>query len=102
MMMITLFNVFNHSIFNAISFIASQLTMIFLPLLALLLSRNVRAQVTFVPQAAIPVAVRSPYLNCWFENGNAAIFWPPVILRFVIPEYLAGREILIQVLCVRS
>ena len=58
--------------------IISQLTMIFLPLLALLFSQNVRAQVTFVPPA-IPLAVRSPYLNCWLPNVNSTIFgqtWP--------------------------
>ena len=64
---------------NAMSFIVSQLTMIFLPLLFLLLSCNVvRAQVTFVPPA-VPLAVRSPYLNSWLKNGSAAIFgqtWP--------------------------
>jgi hypothetical protein len=64
---------------NAMSFILSQLTMIFLPLLALLLSRNVTAQVTFVPPA-VPLAVRSPYLNCWLQDGNATTLygqtWP--------------------------
>ena len=52
--------------------------MIFMPFLALLLSCNVKAQVTFVPPA-IPLAVRSPYLNCWLQNGTGALFgqtWP--------------------------
>ena len=52
--------------------------MIFLPPLTLLLSHNVRAQVTFVPPE-IPLAVHSPYLNCWLPNGFGALFgqtWP--------------------------
>ncbi|KAI0278710.1 hypothetical protein BGY98DRAFT_1186437 [Russula aff. rugulosa BPL654] len=66
------------------SFIVSQLTMIFLPFLALLLSCNVRAQATSTPPAAaIPLSVRSPYLNCWLQqNGNLPIFgqtWPTTI-----------------------
>ena len=64
---------------NAMSFIVSQLIMIFLPFLVLLLSRNVTAQVTSVPPAT-PLAVRSPYLSCWLQSGNAtAAFgqtWP--------------------------
>ena len=63
---------------NAMSFIVSQLTMVFLPLLTLILSLNARAQVTFVPPA-LPLAVRSPYLNCWLFNGTGALFgqtWP--------------------------
>jgi hypothetical protein len=64
---------------NPMSFIISKLTIIFLPLLALLLSRNVRAQATFVPPA-IPLAVRSPYLSCWLQNSNPATLfgqtWP--------------------------
>jgi hypothetical protein len=69
---------------NAMSFTVSQLAMIFLPLLALLLSRNVTAQVTSVPPA-IPLAVRSPYLSCWLQSGNAtAAFgqtWPTTFNR---------------------
>jgi hypothetical protein len=72
------------SLNNAMSFIVSQLTMVFLPLLALLLSRNVRAQVTSVPPA-VPLAVRSPYLSCWLQNGNeTTIFgqtWPTTFNR---------------------
>jgi hypothetical protein len=49
--------------------IVSRLTMILLPLFALLLSHNVRAQ-DFFP-SAIPLAVRSPYLNCWLQSGSA-------------------------------
>ncbi|KAF8497614.1 hypothetical protein F5888DRAFT_1613618 [Russula emetica] len=52
--------------------------MIFLPLLALLLSCNVRAQGFQVP--AVPLAVRSPYLNCWLQNLNSTTIinqtWP--------------------------
>ena len=85
---------------NAMSFIVSQLTMIFLPLLALLLSRNVTAQVTSVPPA-IPLAVRSPYLSCWLQSGNAtAAFgqtWPTTFNHSQVchPDYFTGREILI-------
>ncbi len=63
---------------NAMSFIVSRTTMIFLLLLTFHLFCNVRAQVTFVPPA-LPLAVRSPYLNCWLQNGNGALFgqtWP--------------------------
>ena len=66
------------SLNNTMSFILSQLTMIFLSLLAHIMTPNVRAQVTFVPPA-IPLAVRSPYLNCWLINGTGALFgqtWP--------------------------
>ena len=66
------------SLNNSMSFIVPQLTMFFLPFLALFLSHNVGAQVTFVPPA-VPLAVRSPYLNSWLKNGTAAIFgqtWP--------------------------
>src|SRR6267154_5413971 len=55
---------------NAMSLILSQLTMFLLPLLALLLSHNVRAQQPFFP-SAIPLAVRSPYLSCWLQPGAA-------------------------------
>ncbi|KAF8491808.1 hypothetical protein F5888DRAFT_1619585 [Russula emetica] len=77
------------------SFIVSQL-IIFLPLLALLLSRNVRAQVTFVP-FAVPLAVRSPYLNCWLQDGNPATSfgqtWPTT---FNYPQVL-GWSVLVRV-----
>ena len=63
---------------NAMSFILSRLTTILLPLFALLLSHNVRAQQAFLP-SAIPLAVRSPYLNCWLQSGPEPLFgstWP--------------------------
>jgi hypothetical protein len=54
-----------------------RLTMIFLPLVALLVCRNVRA----LAPPATPLAVRSPYLNCWvqFSETSASMFgstWP--------------------------
>jgi hypothetical protein len=87
------------------SFILSKLTMIFLPLLALLLSRNVRAQVTFVPPA-VPLAVRSPYLNCWLHhNENVAIYgqtWSSTFNHTQVCHprvVLAGDEFLNFFLC---
>ena len=52
--------------------------MILLPLFALLLSHTVRAQQYFLP-TAIPLAVRSPYLNCWLQTRSPTVFgstWP--------------------------
>ncbi len=66
---------------NSTSLSVSRLTLIFLLPFTLLLSRNVRAQVTFVA-SAIPLAVRSPYLNCWLYNRDAPIFgqtWPTTL-----------------------
>lgn len=63
---------------NAMSLVLSRLTMITLPLFAFLLSHNVRAQQSFFPPA-IPLAVRSPYLNCWLQTGTPPVFgatWP--------------------------
>ncbi|KAF8491814.1 hypothetical protein F5888DRAFT_1613303 [Russula emetica] len=78
------------------SLIVSQLATIFLPLLALLLSRNVRAQVTFVPPA-IPLAVRSPYLSCWLQNGNTATTfgqtWPTTFNQ----SQILGWSVLVRV-----
>ena len=79
----------------AMSFLVSQLTMIFLPLLALLLSRDVRAQVTFVPPA-VPLAVRSPYLNCWLQNATFGQTWPTSFNNSQVCQYLTGRGILIS------
>jgi hypothetical protein len=50
---------------NAISLIVLRLTMILLFLFTLLLSSNI---VAFFP--AVPLAVRSPYLNCWLHNNG--------------------------------
>ena len=47
--------------------------MILLLHLTLLLSLNVRAQRTFFPPA-IPLAVRSPYLNTWDYLTNGSVF----------------------------
>ena len=47
-------------------------------LLTLLLSPNVRAQQTFFP-AAVPLAVRSPYLTNWDYLTNGSVLgqsWP--------------------------
>jgi hypothetical protein len=52
---------------NAMTLIASRLTMIFLLLLTLFPPSNVTAS---PPSAAIPLAVRSPYLNCWLPVSN--------------------------------
>jgi len=82
------------------SLIVSRLTIILLPLLALLLSHNVTAQQAFFP-SAIPLAVRSPYLNCWLQSGIAPAFgstWPTTvdISQVCHPStvYLAADEIL--------
>ncbi|KAF8497612.1 hypothetical protein F5888DRAFT_1923669 [Russula emetica] len=78
------------------SFIVSQLTTIFLPLLALLLSRNVRAQVTSIPPT-VPLAVRSPYLSCWLQNGNPATTfgqtWPTTFNH----SQILGWSVLVRV-----
>ena len=60
------------------SLIISRLARILLPLYALLLFHDVKAQQAFFP-SAIPLAVRSPYLNCWLQPGTAPGFgstWP--------------------------
>ena len=52
--------------------------MILLLLTTLIFSTNLRAQQTFFPPA-IPLAVRSPYLNTWDYLTNGSIFgqtWP--------------------------
>jgi len=62
---------------DAMPMITSQLEMILLLFLALLFS-NARAQRTFFP-AAIPLAVRSPYLSSWDHTTNETVFgqlWP--------------------------
>jgi hypothetical protein len=72
------------SLNNALFFILLQRIMIFLPLIVLLLFRNVGAQVNLLP-FAIPLAVRSPYLNCWLQNGSSvtefAQTWPSTFNR---------------------
>ena len=50
---------------DAISLFVSRLTMIFLLILTLLLSSSVTAF-----PSAIPLAVRSPYFNCWLPVSN--------------------------------
>lgn len=77
--------------------------MILLPLFAILLSHStVRAQQAFFP-AAIPLAVRSPYLNCWLQSGPAPASafgstWPTTFnvsqVCHLCTVYLAGDEIL--------
>ncbi len=67
------------------SLMVSRLTMILLPLVALLFSNDVRAQQALTP-SAYPLAVRSPYLNCWVQYGdpNAPLFgltWPTTFNR---------------------
>ncbi|KAF8497594.1 hypothetical protein F5888DRAFT_301200 [Russula emetica] len=71
------------------------LTMILLPLFALLLSRNVKAQQPFFP-SAIPLAVRSPYLNCWLQSGAAPAFgstWPTTFNN----SQILGWSVLVRV-----
>jgi hypothetical protein len=63
-----------------------RLTMILLLILTLLLSLNVRAEEYFYFQLpAVPLAVRSPYLNSWLHyNGNVSVFgqtWPATFNR---------------------
>ena len=60
------------------SFLTSQLELMLLLIVALLLSPHGRAQQTYFP-AAVPLAVRSPYLTCWdyFTNGSTfGEIWP--------------------------
>jgi hypothetical protein len=74
--------------------------MIFLLFLTLLFTSNIRAQQTFFP-SAIPLAVRSPYLNTWDYLTNGSIFgqtWPTAFnskVPYAVPEYSADYEILI-------
>lgn len=59
------------------SFITSQLRTVLLLFLTLLFP-NTRAQQTLFP-AAIPLAVRSPYLSTWYHITNGTVFgqlWP--------------------------
>ncbi|KAI9513397.1 hypothetical protein F5148DRAFT_990760 [Russula earlei] len=60
------------------SFIVVELNTVLLLLLAILLSPTTRAQQALFP-AAIPLAVRSPYLSCWDHVTNGTVFgqlWP--------------------------
>jgi len=93
---------------NSMSFIVSEsrLTMILvLILLTLLLSSNVAAQKTIIPPA-IPLAVRSPYLSCWNNHSNNAVFgrsWPTTINDTqVCHPRIVSWPWNSQLLCVRS
>jgi hypothetical protein len=58
---------------DAMSPTISRLTIILLLFLPFfLLSPNTRAQLP----PAIPLAVRSPYLNCWLHNATLGQAWP--------------------------
>jgi hypothetical protein len=60
---------------NAMSLSLSRLTTILLLILNLLLSPNIRAQ-QFLHPPTIPLAVRSPYLNCWLQcNRTLSTEW---------------------------
>ena len=54
----------------------SQLTTILLLFLFFLLSPSTRAQ-RFVYPPTIPLAVRSPYLNCWLQYSNSFTAFRP-------------------------
>jgi hypothetical protein len=83
------------------SLILSRLIMSLLLLFALYPSPNAGRDAGGI-YSAVPLAVRSPYLNCWHhDNKNASIAYlvrhgrrPSIILRFAIPVYLAGHNIL--------
>lgn len=82
----------------------SQLDMMLLLFLALLLSPLARAQQTFFP-AAIPLAVRSPYLSSWNHITSGSVFgqlWPDTYTPNQVARH---RQLAVKILifvCFRS
>jgi hypothetical protein len=76
----------------------SRLTIILLLFLSFLPSSIIRAQQPFLWNPPItPLAVRSPYLNCWAQPNSAGFGqWPTTFnhSQVAIPIYLTGHEIL--------